>query len=329
MSGKGEGLSADDVEAAQVFGIDRLALSIPLAGRPRSWQSWRACREKPGRRSTIAFAGGITPIYVEVGVASGGGWNAFIDFNPARVISPTGWLPCQASLLREAAEEVWDDISGLVDPASTLGGAKVRRVDVARDFAVAEPAKYVWGLLGLPRTWATILRVHADPGTGGVETLQMGSKAGGEVKVYDKHAQKAAAPEGTLRWEGVCRGWAARHGPIVIVDDLREAHIARLGLDRFQWSRAGTSIAGLPEIVQRLRQASIGEQAMLKTLGQLVMAAYTPLPEQHPTAVRVARDLGIALHPDMLCTHGSEPVRLDLMSGREVSARSDPARDSR
>jgi hypothetical protein len=333
------------------YGVDRLSLAFPLRDWDRDPEVWTGgINSRPGLQGTCSYNGSVPiggggpltigGVQVFVGAreitATGRPWGK-VEFNPARVVDPDGVGLCPVSDLRSTIEAAVYVAREIVTPAVPIDDMRVRRVDLARDFAgVDSAAFYVRGLLNVRRPWARYSAVYNDPKLGGAESLRVGSGAG-MVRLYDKHEEspERAAP-GHLRWEAECRrGWAENYGGVAVVTDLNAYKLGTLASNRWEWSSMGTQIAATDRVIEKIQRAghradcpkgckehlSAAEQRGF--YGYLVFTAKGwPSPTAKATGAkygRIARDLAITcaiLEPDV--DEADITGRLDWDTGREV-----------
>lgn len=263
-----------------------------------------------------------------------GRWVGKVEANPSRLADPDGCGLLAAEdtqvavrqMLGLAAEAVGWSVA--CDP----GEARVRRVDVARDFrGVQCPSFFVRGLLNVRRRYARRTYLYADPARGNAETLWAGTETGG-CRLYDQHAAYAArgASEGSLRWEVEARGgWLEKVG-IGSVADLGVESLGALARSRWEWSRMGEAVTGTVEVVEAVdRLVRLGELSSARAdrlLGMLVR-------ESLGVSRRVSNDTAsvyeglkrrLGVRPSAELFGGGTRVavagRLDYESGREVAA---------
>lgn len=274
-----------------------------------------------------------------------------VEWNPSRLVDPDGCslaTPDQARLSMHQAE-AWVRERGVV-PRHELARWRVKRLDVARDFAgVVSPSYFVRGLAQLKRAHARRSFVYNDPRSGNAETLFAGSGAGG-VRLYDQHEAYAdrGAAEGSMRWECEARaGWLSRVG-ITKVNTVTDERLSELLRERWEWSRMGVvveSAVGVVDAVEamvcRHERGARGKRSCGcdglsrpqadRMLGMLVREAYGlhRKMNDHTAADYNAfkRRLGLVMSPDDLpglLAPEAAPVarraRLDLLAGAEVAA---------
>jgi hypothetical protein len=296
------------------FGLDWLMLTFPLAGPPEdpSALSRRSHRRWPG----IVRVGG-TKAELAVRLRRGGYW-ARIDFNPARALDPTGWEPCSVFDTHRAAAMAWEAALDHVSPAEFLDTARVRRLDVTRDFEVEDPSFFVRSLAPIPRPYARINATYRAPSSGTPATLMLGSRSGGVCKLYAKS-------ETVLRFEATCRkGWLGR-AAIRYLADVTEDHVDVLGRDRWAWSRFGTWIGSPATVIDAALRMPWRRARQERAVGTLAIRAHTgEAPRPSATDSRLEADLralGGAFATSTADEWRPELVRLDLEAGTEVTAR--------
>lgn len=249
-----------------------------------------------------------------------------VECNPARIEDPDGCSLLGLDRAAAAGRAMIAAAAELVEPAGPVDAARVKRVDLARDFEVGTAASfYVRALLGLKRPYARRSYIYSDPAKNRAETLWAGSKAGG-CRLYDKHEAHGSrgAPEGSLRWEVEARAdWLGRLGKIRTVKQLEAAHLEVVAENRWHWSRMGTEVMATDAVVERVLGAGLTPAVERGVLGHMLLQSHgVARPLAKGTAAkydRVLRDLGITL--DSGQERASCPGfagRLDWDSGREV-----------
>lgn len=247
-----------------------------------------------------------------------------VEFNPSRVVDPEGYGLATVDEAQAAAREAWEAAGELVEWHGPAETSKVRRADVARDFAgIDQPGALIRALAPVHRPWSRRNLVHADPSRHGAQTLMVGSGAG-VVRLYDKEAEsKGKAPAGTVRWEAECRSeWNAKYGDIATLMDLDEARVRKLARNRWEWSAMGVEVAGTKRIVAKVRRSDLTEREQAQFLGWLLMRAAGDAWEPgsgHTLAKyrRLQRELGIAL--DDVDQGEGVVTHLDFETGRELA----------
>jgi hypothetical protein len=248
---------------------------------------------------------------------------AKLEWNPARQLDPAGYSLCPVACVITAAEDAMDRALPLLDPAIPhVGVAKVRRIDIARDFEnVDRPAYVVSGLGPIPRPWARRNLVHYDPARKGAQTLMVGSGAG-VVRLYDKAAETDGKAAGVLRWEAENRrDWCNKYGGISTVDDINDENVERLGRDRWEWSAMGTEVAAMEAVVEKVMRSGLSFAEQRALLGYMAMrtagADVRAAKATHAKYRRQARELGVTMEVAS-DEAASFSARLDLDAGTVV-----------
>lgn len=259
---EGESVPTWNVTASGV-GVDRLSFSFPVS----DWQDlgrWDSVRtDRAGEFTAQVQVGEPNTPLVMVGLTTieGQPWGK-VECNPSRFVDPKGCGLLPPRDLPGALSVMWAAAGEMTRPSCRLGDARLRRVDVARDFrGVTSPALYVEGLQPLKRPYARKSATFNDPARGSAQTLYVGSKAG-TVRLYDQHAAYAdkGAPEGSLRFEiEAHKGWLQSAGARY-VSELDAVVVGKLARERWEWSQMGTTVSGPVNAVQVLqRQVQAGE----------------------------------------------------------------------
>lgn len=315
------------------IGIDRLSVSFPVKTweeEPSAWASHRTAN--PGTPNESWQMNGhvqVGEVKAFVGVANipetGEVWGK-IEFNPSRVIDPEGVELAPVVELPTLARQAWVAAQELVDPGVDVGGARVKRLDVARDFQVEQTGLFIRGLGPIPRPWARRSFVYNDPARGMAETLFVGSGSGG-VRLYDKHREAPEkAPEGRLRWETEARDrWLANYGGITHLRDVSTETVAVLASNRWKWSAMGLEVAALDRVVEVVMASGLGPAKMRGLLGHLLLLSKgRPSKLAKETAAEynhLMRQLGVVMGPGLFEAEGQVVklgARLDWETGEEV-----------
>lgn len=314
-------------------GVDRLSVSFPLRTfdpDPSTWST--VTHAMPGRDTerinygTTEKVGGATAFLGVSKIKATGQLVGKIELNPSKVADPERWEMARASEVAPALAEAWKVAGEFMVPVVPMAEARVRRLDVGRDFGeVARPGELIRGLAPIPRAWARRNLVHADPARNGAQTLMVGSGAG-VARLYDKAAEtQGKAPEGTLRFEAQCRSdWCEKYGGLRVLADVDDASVSRLAGNRWEWSAMGAEVSGLNRVVDRvMSDLSMSERERTMFLGYLVrQAAGDSLGVTSSRTLakyRAAqRRLGLVVDPGMLDASSGVTSRLDWESGREV-----------
>ncbi len=324
------------------WGIDKLVFSIPISGDVHHDISWGHRKHKrqgdsfewSSRWIELPLASGISGL-LEVYNVRGQPWSS-IEFNPARMVDPHGAGLCAVADLPSTVGLAWQAAGEFVTPLCQLAEAKIRRVDVARDFVeVGDFSTYVDAWRGISAPHSKRLTVEHDPQTGLPQTIYRGSKAGGWVRVYDKFAQSPGlVPSGTVRFEVEARkGWC-KTAEITQIEDVSSETVWELLVDRFDWSGCAAPVLGCSELVARLEKVTDRKGAPLSEvmkdafMGHLLRGAIGvagDLPNERKAAYnRYLRELGVTPQ-QVLTSFGDRPaVRLDLSTGREVGSSAEP-----
>ncbi len=342
------GTSAKSEDRASGVGVDRLSLSAPVRDFERDPRAWNTITDNlPGSDQGRVSHGVSVPwrngsLYVGAQVIRATGQTVGkIEFNPSRASEEpgaghstrsdpkcseqppaSGVSLATAETARRTAAEAWELAGELVEWSGPQEGARVRRIDTARDFeGVADGGALIRALAPIHRPWARRNLVHADPQRNGAQTLMVGSGAG-VARLYDKHAEsKGRAPEGTLRWEAECRSdWASKYGGIVRFEDLTDARVTALATERWGWSSMGVEVAGMRRVVEKVRASDLSGREQASFLGWLVLESSGQAWEAGSATLakyrRLQRELAIAV--DDLDQGETFYSRLDFETGREV-----------
>lgn len=263
---------------------------------------------------------------LEVYWAQGQHWGS-IEFNPSRIVDPHGAGLCAVRDLPHILTSAWEACSSFVSPLYDLSQARVKRLDVARDFmGVRDFTVYADALPRLPASHARQSRVYFDPRTGSPQTIYKGSKDN-FVRMYDKSAQSPGkVQEGTVRFE-VQAGprWCKKFG-IELVEDLSSDTVWDLLETRFLWAGCSSPVLSVPEFLSRLKQvrddkgelwSQVKIDAFLGHFYQKSMGVAGKLSKDRDGKYkRVLRELGVPSDRSWMNDRAS--VRLDLETGREV-----------
>ena len=267
---------------------------------------------------------GTTVGGVFVGVMSNpalkGAYIGKLEANPARLLDPLGWEAMPVDRLWDAVGLMGHAGNTLLRLQGPLEQARIKRLDVCKDFATDAPAAIVRGLGPIHRPWSRQNMVHYDPKLTGAQTLLVGSKAG-LVRLYDKHAETSGkAAVGTLRWEVEARSeWVSKYGHMVNLGDITEDRVRELAENRWGWSAMDRELSGTEHIVEQVMRLDVSPRVMEALIGRLVMeqsgCAY-PMSKNTATKYRrMVRELGIALDPEA----GGPAMRLDWATGQQVT----------
>lgn len=351
------------------FGVDRLSMSFPLAvapdaarflvpgaKAPRVQQSLRPDGESdrtlsvnvPLTTKTLDDGRSVETSSVFVGATLvGGRWWGKVESNPARIGDPEGCSLLQLDDLADVGSLMFDVAATILRPAEDVDSARVKRVDLARDFRdVRNPSGYVWALLNVKRPYAKRQFVYSDPNRNRAQTLFAGSGAGG-VRLYDQfeaYAEKGA-PQGALRWEVECRedwiGKGARSCAVnfgSLVGSEGVSRLVSLAESRWEWSGMGNEVTSTSDVVSKVaavvaaggypdgdRWVKVTPAVARGFLGQLLMdvqgldmrSSKTQQSQHH----KLQKYLGVVVTPELFVERDSAPVgRLDWSTGTEIAA---------
>lgn len=308
----------------QGLGVDRVSFSFSVEDfewDPSAWSS--VTLRNPGTpNESRTYGTSIGGVFVGVMSNPGlkGAWIGKVEANPARVLDPTGWHALEPSRFFEAVEMMGRAAGPLVQRQGPIAAARLKRLDVCRDFETTDPAAIVRGLGPVHRPWSRRNLVHFDPARGGAQTLMVGS-ASGVVRLYDKHAETdGKAPEGTLRWEVEARGdWVKKYGHMMNLGDVTEENVKALAEDRWSWSAMDRELSATEQIVEKVMRLDVSPTVKERLVGRLVMEqAGCSYPMAKATATkyrRMVRELGIALDPDA----AGAATRLDWETGKQLT----------
>lgn len=316
--------------------MDRLSISWSLgAGKfdpdPASWDAAELQHVGPDGEAEVMRLRALKDVrgascFVGVSHRKGQPPVAKLELNPSRVGDPDGWQVAPVEAVAPAVRQALVAVGELVSPPGELAAARVRRVDGTRDFGgVERPSDFLQAQATLRRPWARLNLVHSDPGRSGAQTLMVGSRSGGVVRAYDKHAEKPCAPDGTVRFEVEARGpWAQNYGGIRAFGDLTGDNVLALVKDRWNWAQLGAEVSAMQTAMDSiLRLDSLTNTQKRGLVGFLVMQASGAgemcSDRQAKTYRKWQRELGIVLEDfDVGASRHSQ--RLDWDTGLAVVA---------
>lgn len=267
-------------------GVDRLSISFPVRRHapPHCWDDVDRRNDQEGRTiySTQVWArgevGGVG-LFVGVTTVQGKLWGK-VECNPSRLHDPGGCSLLPPAQLPGAFATMWAAGKEQLEPDCLVFDARLKRVDVARDFRdVTSPALYVEGLGPLKRPFARRSFTYNDPARADAQTLFVGSGAGG-VRLYDQRAAypDKGVPDGSLRFEVEARpAWLEKVGA-VRVSDLDAVACDRLAAERWEWSRMGTVVSGPVNAVQvaqrAVRTGEVSQPVADRVLGGMLRRSF-------------------------------------------------------
>lgn len=330
-----EALPVDILEA------DRLAISFPLGEEPAVLRDdWRIPAGKEGDygpygREKVGFRvpmEGSTKCSLKVFtyyVRFKGAYYAWLEVNPSRLRNPDGVGGWPLADVRGAVARMWAEAEKYLVPAVPPEGARVRRVDIARDFlGVRSPATTITGLSHAKRSGDIERhRVYVDCYEGVATGLVIALKAE-QVRLYDAHARHRArgAPRGMVRMETQARENWLNWAGVPTVGDLDPEPLARLAAHKWAWGMMGSEVCGPADIVIYVERAV--ERGLVTKRQAPGLFAWLQAGHQSPLFVpgttlvntyrRAQRALGVICDPEM---RSRDVRRLDILQGREVIRR--------
>lgn len=325
------------------WGVDKVDCSFPIAYFTDDFEVW-GHHAHQDRRSTYEHRVRLTSIELVPSVflqlrvywvPSFRGYGANFEFNPSRLVDPWGTGLCSVQDLPHALGLAWDAVGEIVTPRVQLSVAKIRRLDVARDFLhIQDIAGYLTGWLQVPAPYSKRWTLEHDPQSGLPETLYKGTKNtrnGGLVRAYDKASEAPGrAQPGTLRVEVEAHSrWCRAHGGIERVEDLSEDSVLGLLRNRFEWAGCSSAVAGHSDFMNKAEQLRDkndepwSESRKDGFVGHQVRVAQgvaKKLPRQRKADYdRALQITGIPSLADLTGLGGNRPtVHLDFETGREV-----------
>jgi len=245
-----------------------------------------------------------------------------VEFNPSRFVDPAGFGLAPLASVPSCIDEAISVAGEVVEFADELRLARVKRVDVTRDFTnVEHVSMLIKGFVGSHRPNARMTTLTL--GTNGVaEGLATGSRSGGKVLLYDKFIESGGkVPEGTLRYEAQCRAWAQSQAGINTAMDLTEERLALLAWNRWLWSGFGSFVTGVPEVLELINRSDFSERVKRDLKGYIVLEQRGELGHLAPgTKSSYTQKLAkLGIPPSMpIDVEGSGNVRcLDLLEGTD------------
>lgn len=306
------------------FGIDQLDLAFRLV-RPnfKKWELSTWTRDGVEHYKALRSIG-LPPaeIRLEVrGRSSNPIFTCYMSFNPSRLVDPFGIGLCSPLDVSCLVAEVLDRSNLRSRLLGEVDEIKVRRIDIARNLrGIRHPWLYLRNLHPIPRRWCTKATLIAGS-SGHLETLSAGSKSGGHVILYDKHAEAPdRAPRGTMRFEVQARTWAGRFGGIETVGDISGFSARRLVKNRLKWFGLESELMYMQTAVDRILDSQYSTRTQIQLLRHLSAQIHGRSPSGTPATVRkydsLIRDLGIA--PVLEGSMEALVTRLDFKSGGEI-----------
>jgi len=329
---------------SKVIGCDRVSLSFPVAAfnpEPTAWNS--ITTNRPGtvtvdprgvvvddqsdetRTASIEVEG--QQVFCGLRYIKGAQrWYGKVEVNPARIGDPDGWESKGFAHAVDAMTAVVDQVATelMAPDIADAGQARVKRLDVCRDFQVPRPEFFIRGLGPVSRPWSKRNLVHFDPAKKGAQTLMVGSGQG-VVRLYDKNAETGGkAGEGALRWEAQMRsGWCENYGGVERLSDLADdAKVVELTMNRWDWSAMGVEVSARQRVIEEVQRSDLSQREQVSFLGWLMLQAEgIASPMSSSTLAkyrRLTRELGVVLGPENVDQATQFTARLDFIEGREV-----------
>ncbi|MDP9225139.1 MAG: hypothetical protein M3P18_15090, partial [Actinomycetota bacterium] len=142
------GHEAPAVDGSRV-GIDYLGISTPVVRRDPRPALWDSIHRE---RFEAWVSVGKTKILVSsFRDPTGRLWGA-LNFNPSRIAYDSPMSICTVADLPDAIDQAWAQLSLRVDAVDPdWRAARVRRIDLARDFDVSDPGRVLDALVRIPR----------------------------------------------------------------------------------------------------------------------------------------------------------------------------------
>jgi hypothetical protein len=256
------------------FGIDALKLWVSYEGDPTMPDSDRHIYRGGSERHVAEVM--LDNGYV-VQVSFDQRKQMSMDLNPSRVLDPDDWglltpdaLP---NLMAVVEEAVQSDLG--IQIVGELADARVTRLDVARDFEVRQPSRFIVALAPYKR--AHVRQDHHlwfDGKRDRWTALYIGGKKTSFVRLYIK--DRALSPSSAddseiLRFEVQARRhWLDTHGMRTLRDITYESAWSLLE-DRWTWAKLGRDVVHPSLLVDRLkREAGLDPVRQLAFLGWVV-----------------------------------------------------------
>jgi len=326
-------------EAAQVtVGIDRASASAPVEDFNPDLSAWdTSITAHPGTprasrslSATVELPGGARAFVGVREIADHPRWRFWgkVEVNPSRVVDPEGHSLARVEDVAPVLGEVVGAAGQLVALAVPVDEMRVKRLDVARDFdGVTEPAPMLRSLASVHRPWSRLNLMHADAKRNGAQTLMVGARSSGVVRLYDQHAAYGRPP-GSLRFEAECRSpWLQTYGDIKTIADVTPINVARLGLNRWEWSAMGVEVPkDFGALFHRVRAEGWSAAQSHGFIGWLVLGHHGMGRDADMSSAtlakyrRMQRHIGLSAPADVDALMSTVQVvsRLDFESGREV-----------
>lgn len=239
----------------EVLGIDMIRLCFPIEAprlaRAEKHELFSFHDSKENPRITFNTKG--MPVFVWLYTIDGH-WMASVRFNPtSHAINPRGWGGLPIGLLPIVLETFWYEAQRHINPTVALPEARLKRLDVCRDFQVSagERAAIFEAAIKVPVPYAT--RRSMWPNARGIpQTVYASTKRQGCVRAYDHSSHHNTSPQGTMRVEAQGHSdWLAR-ADMESVADLGPTTVTDFFTERFHWSGFGTPAVYEQTLIERL-----------------------------------------------------------------------------
>lgn len=330
------------VPTALPVGVDRLSLSFPIAPNPDAdgFDTHTLRRSADARTwsgsTQIKLADGVS-VYLGGMEVTEGAWWGKIEWNPSRVQDPAGYSLADVPAAIASAKAVWGIACTLMDPRCDLEEARVKRIDLARDFeGVTQPAYLLAGLANVKRPHARRQGVWHAQDRGGASTLHAGSNAG-MVRLYDQHEAYAdkGAGKGAMRVEAQYgSGWLEGSTPktgkarpeLKVLAQLASDRCREMFRERYDWSKMGVAVTGSSVVTAKaaelVEEGRYTHREATYCLGEMMWRASGIVDGMSKATAakynRFVADLGVTLPADGDQLDPGVTVRLDLEAGTEV-----------
>jgi len=243
-----------------------------------------------------------------------------VEFNPSRLVPDPYWI-CPPHELQPVLETVVGKVlHGVVQPAAKVEDWPLSRLDIARDFVVADPARWLAAAQDLRVPHHPTRRTYRRGGR--VETVCLGKRRGAPM-LYDKSRESGSdvSPR-RLRWELQLQ-YPDLNNKFGVVGDVSPERTLRVAATRWTALRLDTlRVAGGSLVDELMRLDAVGRNAVLGWLTQLANGlepGLNPRTERkhHDEAARLGLTVG---DPVILANSSGAKLCLDFNTGREVAA---------
>ena len=306
---------AEQAPLEGTFGVDRLAFRYPLDQHTDQHLTY----SRAGRRM---LEGLRHQVHLKVTPAAGDRAAVLrVEFNPSRVLDPAGSSLANARDSRAAALAVVDELHSVgYVPAKTGMDIGLSRVDLTRDFSVADPELVVRSLARNRVKYARRQAMYIDKAGGG-EGLRA-SVGGVNYNLYDKgpkHAKTAWTESHNLRFEAqISASQALTKAGLRSLEDLTDERIlsvATQAWDRSTWDAAWNPTTPA-EVVSRTAHETETKAAMLGLYHASCDRVRLGIPQRHALYGHLKACGLLTHHLTVKARPGTR--RLDWVSGLEV-----------